>query len=59
MSKLNEFYGCTAIECVRQKRGRKTYVSYLIEETCRYAHMDNCIYRPAIRKDGRWQKNLK
>jgi hypothetical protein len=43
------FSGCTAINCVRQIKGKRTYSSYLIEETCRHAAISECTY-PKVRR---------
>lgn len=38
-------FHCCAISCVRQLTGPKTYVNYLIEETCRHVENGDCTYK--------------
>ena len=40
---IGNWNGCTAVTCVRQMSGKKSYANYLIEERCRYAENNTCL----------------
>jgi len=44
------FDDCSAISCVRQLTGKKSYVNFQIEAECRYAKNDTCKYPKYVRK---------
>lgn len=50
MQNFNEFSGCNVLSCARQTKSKKERANYLIEETCRYADLDVCIYKPVSYK---------
>jgi hypothetical protein len=50
-----EFQECTAASCVRQVKGKKTYVNFLIESECRHHKANTCKYPKHIRHDPKPQ----
>jgi hypothetical protein len=36
---------CTAVSCVRQMSGKKSYINYMVEETCENAKKGICTYK--------------
>ena len=43
-------FDCTAISCIRQVTGKKSYVNFLIESECRHAKSGACTFKKYIRK---------
>lgn len=43
-------FDCTAISCIRQVTGKKSYVNFLIESECRHAKSGACTFKKYVRK---------
>ena len=43
-------FDCTAISCIRQVTGKKSYVNFQIEAECRHAKSGACTFKKYVRK---------